>query len=352
MSAARVAAALLVLAAAATAADQVTRVDLAATGLEASVAAASISELLGHPMQLADDLLADGRGGRALDLVLVAADTESTAQALAHALGCWWAPVIGGGARFSRARTLPPLGPLRVATYTSRLRGAPQLEEQVRTLMAPWLDGERGLVLHPRLGRWSATLDPSGQAELERVLTRIERPRPAVPALIPHPAQPPVHARLSRAIEAPDATALVPALAAAMGRSVALAADAQAAGPYSLHPAPLHELPLQLTAQGLPADWIGGVLCLGGAADERLHPGLRRRLAIIPVRHLAADAIAITALATRLQQDAAPGWWSQPGSGILPLEDAGMLLVAADDEALAAIMHQLERIDRAGGMGR
>lgn len=341
---------LLTIAVPATGEDAVARIDLRGEAIEASVVAASISELLGHRQLLADDLLDTGAGKRSLHLTLVAADAEAAAQAVAHALQTWWAPLPGGGARYSGAVVLPVMGPVTVRTYPSRLRGRPRLEQQVRELMAPWLDGERGLVLHPPLGRWTATLDAAGHRELERLLVRIERPQIRIPPLIPHRAQPAAHLHLQQRLEAPDAPDLAAQLASRLGRSVALATGELPSGPFVLHPAPLLELPLQLEAQGLPAAWVAGVLCLGGRPEDRLHPALRRHWATVPVQHLAPDPLALGALVARLQQDAAPRWWRLPGAGILPLEDNGMLLMAADHSALGAVMHHLERVDRDGGI--
>lgn len=328
------------------------RIDLSADGRAASALCATVSELLEAEQALDDTLLA-ALAGRELYCALRAADGDAAAQTLAHALDCWWVPLPRPGERrYTRAATLPPSGPLRARSYPSRLRHRPVLEDRVRTVMAPWLDGRRGLALHSPIGRWSATLDPTGHAELKALITRLERPEPGIPALIPHPDAIAPDARLERAVAFASWSELIRALPPAIDASVAIS-HALSAEPLDhrvvLHPATLDELPLQLTAQGIPSAWVGSVLCLGGAGDDRLHPALRRQWATIPVGHLVADPVGLTALIADLRRHAAPDWWQQPGAGLLAVEDALMLLVAADQRALAAVMNRLRQIDRDGG---
>ncbi|MDA3961027.1 MAG: hypothetical protein PF961_09570 [Planctomycetota bacterium] len=329
------------------------QIDFVAVAQPASQVCAGLSELLGAEQRIDTDLVSS-LANQPCHLALVAASPEQSAQALGHALGAWWVPLAAAGERrYTRAVGLPPTGRVQVRAFPSRLSRNPGLEDTVRALMLPWLGGERGLALHAPLGRWNATLDAGGHSELLALIGRIERPKPGIPALIPHPNSIAGDEQLSTTVKAASWSDLVRRMAAASGHSIALAPKLTAqrlAKPITVHPAPLDEIPLQLTAQGIPSAWIAGVLCCGGQAQEALHPALRRQWATIPVGHLAADPVALTALVARLQHEAAPAWWSQPGAGMVILEDQGLLVVAADQAALAAVMNRLRHIDHNGGM--
>src|SRR5260221_253084 len=72
------------------------RVSLAASGTDAASVLASLAAV-GSACEFDVEALVAGLGSARLDVVLVDAAPASQRQALAHALGCWWAARADGG---------------------------------------------------------------------------------------------------------------------------------------------------------------------------------------------------------------------------------------------------------------
>ncbi|MBA3937327.1 MAG: hypothetical protein H0X38_07685, partial [Planctomycetes bacterium] len=126
-----------------------THLTFTAGGREASATVAGLSELGGQPFELGVDLLLAGQTSRRVTLALINAPPAASRQAFAHALRCWWVARPGGDGRATLLTGLPhvPLGTLEVRSRSSSLRGDPTIEDVVRRLLGPWLDGDAGLAL-------------------------------------------------------------------------------------------------------------------------------------------------------------------------------------------------------------
>ncbi len=283
-----------------------------------------------------------------LTFALHHADAAALRQAVALAWGVWWIPDQGRGFICTRARELTT-GPLRAQTYTTDLRHEPGVETQVHALMTPWLGGDAGLSLLPAEGLWSACLDADGHAQLSTLLTLLEYPRVQCPPLLPDVALPDADARLSQPLRADSMNALAQALAAA-GVSVAVAADARdATVAVRLEREHLAELPRLLRAQGVRSAWRQGVLCLGlTTPDDRQHPALRRRIAVVPVTNLVhhdGDGELLTDL---LLKKVRPSAWRAPGYGVVFRARFRCLIVCADAALIHSVLDALDRLDRDG----
>lgn len=283
-----------------------------------------------------------------VSLALVDASPAAVRQALAHALGRWWVRTPEGRIRYVRAATLPT-GPVLARTRTSGLIRMPALEELAHGLMTPWLGASgAGLVYEPSEGLWTATLDTAGHARLLELLTLLERPASeVVPALIPGP-QPPAD-RVLPAFTASGWSELTQRLAA-LGIATSLAEGLPApTGPLALPGGPVGSLPQRLAALGAPAAWHQGVLCLAGHEPvEREHPAQRRRLALVPVPHLAEREVDGPLLVQAIRRRVAPTWWRLPGAGLVWMPEQRALLVAADAPVIHAVLDLLDSADRFG----
>ena len=246
-------------------------------------------------------------------------------QALAHALDCWLVPDQDGSWRLTMTPALVQ-GPLRVRVHPSRLIDRPEAEDLVLSRMRPWLHGHAGIVLEPRSGAWTATLDAAGHARLVALLAALDGDRPAAPALItPESVDPSIPELVAAPWQSWSDT-----LAAHLGETVSVVPQATASGPR-LAPGSLDRA---LSAHGLRARRIHGIWCIGTASPTDRHLGLTRiRDALIPVAHLgsAVDGIA-------------PGPADGPLIARLPWAPA--LLVTGTPEQIHAVLARLEALDR------
>jgi hypothetical protein len=335
-----------------------TRVTFTAGGRDASAALAGLSELAGQPFELGVDQLLAGQTSRRVTLALVDAPPAAARQACAHALRCWWAERPGGDGRGTLLTALPhlPQGVLQVRSRASGLRGDAAIEEVVRRLLEPWLDGGAGLGLEPSDGTWAATLDGSGHARLAEILAALEQPAPRIAPWLPDSDGPDPEQALT-GVRGNGWADYAPALAVALGCSVscdpALAARPLPEGLSPLPDTSAGALPARFAAAGVAARYVHGVLCLGGdAADEvlaeREHPAQRRRLALIPIEQLAATRLDGEFIISGLRAHVVPAWWTQPGAGLLYLERARTLLIAGDALVQERVLAALARLDRLG----
>lgn len=340
-----------------TAAAGESRIDLDPGKRDSGAVLAALSTLTSERHELDVDLLVAGLGGAHPLLCLRQASSAGARQALAHALDAWWIADAGGKVLYLRARRLPH-GRISVRSLTSVLRGRPGTERIVRELVDPWLGGDAGVSLSPEDGVWSATLDDEGHARLVEAIDLIERSQPRASALIGDPDLPDPQRQFSAPLRATSWADLVERLAAVGGISVSVAPDLAArpfpSGGLTLAPLALGTLPQALITAGIPAaGWSHGVLCLSASADdgerlEREHPARRRRLALIPIPHLARTSADGDRLAGRLRASVAPWWWSEPGAGLRHLDGANALLIAADPPVLHRVLAALALIDRQG----
>ena len=333
------------------------RIDLDSGQRDSGAVIAALTALTSERHELDVELLIARLGEAHPLLRLRQASSAGARQALAHALDTWWIAEADGGVRYLRTRRLPH-GRISVRSLTSVIRGRPGVERIVRELVDPWLGGDAGISLSSEEGVWSATLDDEGHTRLVEAIDLIERSNPRASALIGDPDLPDPQRRLASAVRATSWTELVERLAVAGGISVSAAPDLVTrsfpTGGLTLAPVTLGALPQALITAGIPAAaWSHGVLCLAASTDngerlEREHPARRRRLALIPVAHLARTASDGARLAGHLRTTIAPWWWSEPGAGLRHLEGAGALLIAADPPVLHLVLAALTVIDHQG----
>ncbi|MHC5067027.1 MAG: hypothetical protein ACYTF0_00410 [Planctomycetota bacterium] len=319
------------------------RIDHQAEQQPAHIVLATINSLSAIPVDLAPDLTDAGVGALPITVLLAQADHRGQCQALAHALGCWWQPTTEGSTLSAR-RTMAAVGPLRSTVYTSRLLDAYAYEKLILTAMAPHLDGERGLSYHPASGRWSATLDQIGHDRLLALLSALERPAASIPALLPSPGLPPHNAILPLAGSARSWPRLAQLLHQGTALSVSIAATAEPLHQaITLEAATLNQCLALLMSHGVHAAVIDGVLCLDSTPiQERVHPGLRGHVCLLPVVAL-GDRTAVAALSSRWQRDINPLWWRQPGALLHHLVEAGLLLTICDRHTCARLLNAIER---------
>jgi hypothetical protein len=341
---------LAVLCAGALTAGETERLTFRGLEVDGQSAATTYSEMAATRYELDTGALVAGLGSMRIDVVLVDASPAARRQALAHALGCWWA-LAPGGVVLTRAATL-------VSSCTSTLVNYPAYEDLVRRLLKPWLGRDAGLSLLPDIGTWSATLDAAGQARLSEIISVLEQGRAQCASIISDPDLPDLERPLSAAVHAGSWPALVEALSSAGACSVSLAASA-ARGPFpgggvAIGACRLGEVPAALLSAGIAARFLHGVLCLArsGAreAGEGQHPGQRRLLALLPIAHLAATRLDGELIATSLKSHSGrrDDWWAQPGADLVYLPPLHALLVAGDAAIQLEVLAGLHRIDRLG----
>ncbi len=321
---------------------------VAIDGRPADEAAALISRLTGQEHRLSLAASMTGLNDRPVRLVLIDASPGTTKQALAHALACWWVRASDGAILYQQDAPLP-VGPLRSRTHSSGLSGTVANERRLRQLLSPWLgDPHSGLAAVGDGGLWAATLDTDGQARLIELLSLLERGEPRCPALVADPDCLDPERRLVRRIAAPDWSGFATALADGSGLSVSCSPDLSAPPPI-LAPCRLGDLRARLADAKVEAAIVHGVLCLGPAAGEdREHPALRRRLALLPIRNLIADEVEANLLTTTLRRHVCPAWWPQPAAAMLYLPETRSLLIAADPPTVHAVLDALDLVDLLG----
>lgn len=285
---------------------------------------------------------------RALWLALPGTGSDAAAQAMAHALGCWWS-LSDGCIRLGLAPRLAP-GQQEVRAYPSPLVGRLAAEAIALRLMDPWLGGAGGLVLNPADGSWSATLDRDGHAQVTALLTILGSGRGVAPALLPDPDDPGPTLALTRGPAGTSLGAWAIDLARCSGLAVSLgpATDPSAPAPVDGN----HDLGTAMAAlarAGLQAAVIHGCVCIGAAApDDRRHPAQRRSLALVPVAHLCRSEADLEEFAAQLAARIGPDRWRLPGWGIVPVPWTRALLIAGDPAAIHAVLTAIETADGIG----
>ncbi|MBA3683749.1 MAG: hypothetical protein H0W72_00660 [Planctomycetes bacterium] len=341
-----IAALLVLLAGPATAAESAV---LVIDGRPANEAIALLGRLTGQNHSLAPGDAVIGLADRPVRLVLAGASPSAVRQALAHALACWWARSADGIVIYQRGAVLP-LGPLSSRTISSGLPGTVANERRLCQLLAPWLGDRRtGLAAVDDGSLWAATLDADGHARLVETLGVLERGEPRCPPLIGDPEAVDPDRRMAHRVAALEWPAYIVALADATGLSISCAPGIEAGKPPALDACRLGDIPARLGERGVPAAIVHGVICLGTAAsEEREHPALRRRLALLPVRHLVRDDVEATLLVEDLRRHVAPQWWPQPAAALQYLPVPAALLVAADPATVHAVLDALDLVDLLG----
>ncbi len=300
----------------------------------------------------AADICRDRDATRILTVHLVAAGPATRRQALAHALDCWWAVPPGRAEKavLTRADTLPA-GQRSAGVHPTGLHGRPGLIPLVRAAMAPWLGGDAATTSDPATGQWSASLDSDGHARLIELLSILQHPEPLVPPLVPDAGSAIGGRRSQESLQATTWGGLAQRLAAAYHLSTALAGTIPPDTPcqVDLPAGPLNEVPALLAPKGIQAAVLRGALCLGRTPpDDREHPAARRRLAVLPIAHLATrrgdDALIASIILRRVD----PAGWKQPGWTIIPLDDPHCLIVAADTATIHHVVAALAAIEHHG----
>lgn len=309
-----------------------------------------LSDLCEAGQELGTDDLIAGMGDQTITLALADASPATQRQAVAHALGCWWALHPDKGVVYTRGQAMP-CGTLNVRTYTSGLRGGKDWEDLVRQIMKPWLSAPNsGLSYQGDIGVWSATMDNQGHARLVEALSLLERPAPQAPPDIPDPDTPDLLRRLPMAIRANSWPDLAAELSRAAGISISIGQTLRSGKPeFTVESSPLASLHGQFARNDVQAQFIHGVLCLDRQPIlEREHPGQRRRLAVLPIAHLASTRLDGELLVAALRRRVEPAWWDMPGAALSLLPDGSALIVSADATTISAIGDALDRIDRMG----
>jgi hypothetical protein len=308
-----------------------------------------LSDLGETNQEIATEDLVAGLGKSPITFALADATLAMQRQAVAHALGCVWARAPARGIVYSLSQALPGTQ-LNGRAYTSGLRGA-NWEALARQIMRPWLlTPGTGLSHQSDVGVWSATLDNHGHAQLVQALSLLERPAPQCPPLIPDPDCPDPRARLNGQIRVSSWTDLAADLSQAGKISLSIGpALRKTEVDFVLEPLPLADLCTQFIRHDIQAQFIDGVLCLDRQPIlERAHPGERRRLAIIPISHIAANALDAELVAATLRQRVAPAWWDMPGAVLSLLPNQSSFFVSADVPTLYAVLEAVASIDRLG----
>jgi hypothetical protein len=287
-----------------------------------------------------------------ISLFLAQASPAGLRQAVAHAFGCWWAHAAEGPEIVYTRDAHLPAGRQSVRWATSGLIDQPALETLVTGLMTPWLGGDAGLSYQPDIGRWPATLDRAGHAQLTDLLTLLERATPRCPSRLPDPDEVDLEARIEAPLRSGTWSSLARAISKAGGISVALAPDLPAnlgTQDIELPPGTLASVVSALERQGISARCVHGVLCLGRQpVGDREHPGTLRRLALVPIPQLIQRDVDGELIAAALERRVAPNAWARPGYALAYLPKAGGLLIAADAPTIHEVLDALDRLDRLG----
>lgn len=321
-------------------------------GRPAQMVLGALLALETHLGDLHTDLLLAGRGDTPVTLALTNASTASARQALAHAMGTWWFANRAGAVVFIVSPGVP-LGLCESRIRTSTLIGAEWSVAVVEQLLAPWMANDAGLSYDAVEGSWSTTLDAEGHVRLHEILEILEKSVPRAPSLVPDADQPDPDLSIP-ALRAAHWPVLVRQCVAAglnISLSPRLRQEELPGGRIDIPAGNLGDLPRRLARVGIQAGLIRGVLCLASLSEtieDREHPALRRRLAVLPIGHLMNNSAEGLALATILREHVANWWWSRPGAGLWYLDRAGALLVAADAPTIHAVNTALALIDRRG----
>ena len=300
----------------------------------------------------ADDCCRDRDATRMLAVHLVTAGPATRRQALAHALGCWWTfpPGSPGKILLSRSSALPT-AKRSASVLPTGLHGRPGLVAIVRSAMAPWLGGDGAISADQDSGQWSASLDADGHARLVELLSILQRPEPVVPPLVSSPDGAGAGRDSPDPVQATTWGGLTAALATAYHITTALdgAVAPETRCHVSLPAGRLSAIPMRLATQGINAALIRGALCLGRVPpSDREHPATSRRLAVLPLAHLATRRGDDALIASLLLRRVDPAAWSLPGWTIIPLEDPRCLVVAANTTTIHRVIAALAEIEHGG----
>jgi len=338
-------------------AAEAARLTYGGLGVDGQTALTTLTEMTATTFELDTACLVEGLGSARLAFSLVDASPASRRQALAHALGCWWALSAHGRIVLTRSPLLPQ-GPLLVTTCTSTLVHVPGYEELIHRLLVPWLGGDAGLSLLPDTGIWTASLDAAGQSQLTEIISLLEHGSAQCASSLGDPDCPDLLRVLTTPCHATSWTGLVDGLATAMSCSVSIDAMTTA-GPFpgggvSIGLCHVGEVTDLLQDAGLTARFINGVLCISRTGlpmpVPREHPGQRRRIALLPIAHLAASRIDGELIVTTLRRVTGreEDWWAQPGAELDYLEPVHAVLVAADLPTQMEVLRALGCLDRLG----
>jgi hypothetical protein len=317
----------------------------------------TLTEMTTTRFELDVSALVEGLGSANLAFLLLDASPASRRQAIAHALGCWWADTPAHGVILTHASHLPN-GPLLVNSFTSTLIRYPAYEDLVRRLLLPWLGGDAGLSLLPDSGMWTATLDAAGQARLSEIISILERGTAQCASMLGDPDQPDLERVVTTPCHATTWTALIEGLATGCSCSVSVDRTTRS-GPFpgagvSIGLCHLAEVPALLRDAGLTARFLHGVLCISRRGlpppCDRQHPGQRRLIALLTIPQLAASRVDGELIATSLKRltGVADDWWSQPGADLVYLEPLHALLVSADLPTQMEVLAAVGLLDRLG----
>lgn len=334
------------------------RVSWSADHKPLATALGELAQLSDEAPSLAFDVATTAAATRPATLALRKAEPLALRQAVAHAAGLWWAIDPASGKASLTADPHLPRGVLRVRAHPSGLLRNAQVEAAVRTLLAPWMGrpagstgGDATLSYDPAGGTWTAVLDADGQAQLVDLLSLLQLPRPQAPDLVPDDETPDPRAPVTAALDPGSWSAWTAGLATALGASVSLAPglDDGATAPALTLAGTRGEVAATLARAGLRATAIHGVWCLGrDVPEDRQHPALRRRLAVLPIPHLAADEEAGQRIATVVREALPVSTWQQPGWDLRWSVPSHGLLVAADAATIHRVLDALDVLDRLG----
>ncbi len=302
------------------------------TMVPANRPAAEVVALAGA--MLAPDALDRGVGFHPLVVAALRAPPATAWQALAHALDLQWIPAEAVGAWLTAADRLP-VGRRHGRTWPGTRSLPLVVERQVREVMAPWLHDGAAIALDPLSGSWSATMDGSGLARLEDLLTAMENDAPRLPSLIT-PAPPDGR---HRDLSAADWQSFAADLVEAGAPAVAVHPSLLSASSPAVAAGSLATLPDRM---GIPSAWIDGCLCVGQPRN-RLHPAWAAQVAVVPVGHLrrpASDLASAVAAAVPRR----PGW------GVLDHPRGTALIVIADARTIHGVLDLLDHRERDGAL--
>ena len=336
------------------------RVSWSADHKPLAAALGELDQLSSDAPSLAFDIATSADATRPATLVLRAAQPLALRQAVAFAAGLWWVVDPATGRASLTADGHLPRGVLRVRAHPTGLLGNAEIEAAVRTLIAPWLGrpaassgGDATITYDPASGTWTAVLDADGQSQLVDLLLLLQLPRPQVPDLVPDDETPDPRTPVAASLDPGSWSAWAVALSAALDGSVSLAPglDSGATAPAVALSGTRGEAAAALERAGLQAAAIHGVWCIGRASPEdRQHPALRRRIAVLPIPHLAADDAAGRRIASAVRVALGASTWRNPGWDLHWSAPSHGLLVAADAVTIHRTLDVLDRLDRGEGL--
>ena len=319
---------------------------LVCRGFDATTAATAITGASGQLLVLADDL-GDARRHQVW-FTLAGNDPDAGAQALAHALNCWWTR-MGSKTILSSGLHLPP-GKHSVRVYAT-VPEAPIaiMAPLIDRLCEPWRGGDGAIAWDGVSKTWSATLDPAGHARLEDLLVVLGGNHARAPHRIAGD-QLPLLRSLSHAPTGLTIAAWCSDLAQAADIAVALGPSVnQDAPPPQIQARTIADSINALISAGFIATVHHGCLCISlGPSPDRQHPAQRCTFACLPIGHLCRTDANMLLLADQIRRRIRPKDWTLPGWGIAALPWQRSLLVSGDPIVIHAVMDALDAVDANG----